>query len=198
MEGDAANMGWHGAGHGEKERDSTQWNTSAFLLVYSLLLENTKKHWSNNNMHSLKPGSGISDLARIHCYTLKQRSARLYIKKGPGEGMQQTIHNIHAPYSLSTTHALEEAMSPKSWPPMGLILLVLIITISSLTLPLEAGPSCAEMIGGDLVGTISNSCLLAFYPGKPRPDPVAEGECCRALAQGLERSKGNRCLCSFH
>lgn len=84
-------------------------------------------------------------------------------------------------------------MALKSWPLMGLFLLGL-ITIS-LTLPagLEAaGPSCDEMIGGTLIRTISDRCLLAFYPGKPRPDPVAEGECCRALGKGLRAVQGKQ------
>lgn len=109
--------------------------------------------------------------------------------------MQQTIPTIQASYSVQHTRA--EAMAAlKPWPSMGLFLLELIIIGLTLPADLETGPSCDDMIGETLLEIIRDRCLDAFYPGKPRPDPVAEGVCCRALGIGLERSRGNRCLCS--
>lgn len=97
-------------------------------------------------------------------------------------------NNSHDP-SLVFSHILSttrlEAMALKPWPSMGLFLLGLIII--SLTVPAdgEAGPSCDDLIGETLLDIISIRCL----------DPIDKGVCCRALSKGLERSKGNKCLC---
>jgi hypothetical protein len=81
---------------------------------------------------------------------------------------------------------------------MGLLMIMLALIVISLPLPADSseGPSCVDIIGVQLVDTISARCLFAFF-NPPKPDPVAEKECCQAMGKGLELSRGNRCLCTY-
>ena len=88
-------------------------------------------------------------------------------------------------------------MAPKPWAPIGLSMIMLALIFVSLPLPADS-KSCVEMIGNRLVTTMRDKCLLAFNPStKPGSNPVAEKECCQAVGKGLERSRGNRCLCNY-